>query len=194
MRLTRDGVVTVLLVIAALFVGTLVADRVPDAQAVLDARYERHGAVGDPVPMRTGTVTVTGVRSAKQVSSFADTATTRGVWVVLDLTWRPSTEPFILSGDAARIEAPDGRLFGGSSALITSCTPTQPGVTFACSFAFEMDPTALAGSRALFPAVKELEDPDDIAVIDLGIDPDEAARLAAATGSIRVPVTTVKEP
>ncbi len=193
MRFTRDGIVTVLLVIAALFLGSVITQRIPNPQETLNAPFEHEVGLGEPVTMRTGVVTVTGVRAAKQVTSFVDTATTRGVWLVIDTEWTPRHEPYLLSGAEARIRATDGRSFGGDSVLTTSCTPTQPGVTFVCSFAFEMDPAALPGAKALLPA-SLLGEADDVAVVDLGLDEATAQRLAAATAPIKLPGITVKAP
>ena len=193
MQFTRDGIVTVLLVIAALFLGTVVTERIPDPQETLNAPFDHEAGVGEPVAMRTGVVTVTGVRAAKQVTSFVDTATTRGVWLIVDTEWTPQHEPHILSGSEVRIRAADGRSFGGDSVLTASCTPTQPGITFLCSFAFEMDPKALPGATVLLPA-SLLGEADDVAVVDLGLDEAAAQRLAAATAPIKLPGPTVKAP
>ena len=127
MRFTRDGIVTVLLVIAALFLGSVITQRIPNPQETLNAPFEHEAGLGEPVTMRTGVVTVTGVRAAKQVTSFVDTATTRGVWLVIDTEWTPRHEPYLLSGAEARIRATDGRSFGGDSVLTTSAPRRNPG-------------------------------------------------------------------
>lgn len=194
MRFTRNGVVTALLVIAALFVGSMVTDRLPKPEDALNAPFPHHGAVGRPVPLRTGTVLVTGLRSAKQVQAYADVAGTQGIWLVVDLEWTPSTQPFILSGADSRIETVAGKRYGGPSPLTTTCTSVQAGITHTCAFAFEMNPAALAGATLLIPASADLKASDDIAIIDLGIDETRAQALAASTDTIKLAGATVKAP
>ena len=193
-RLTRDGVITALLVVAALFVGSLVAERMPDPAAVLDRPFERHAGIGAPVPMRTGTLTVTGIRSGAQVSSYLDIAATQGVWLVADVEWTPTTEAFPLNAHAARVVAADGRRYSGTSEIATGCTRTQAGVTFVCALAFEMAPTALAGAALHVAASSSVDDADDVAVIDLGLDAAGAAALASAAGRVVLAEPHVKEP
>ena len=194
MRFTRNGVVTALLVIAALFVGSMVTDRLPKADDAQNRPYHLHGAVRDPVEMRKGTLLVTGLRYAKQVQSYSDVAGTQGIWLVVDLEWTPSTQPFILSGADSRVEAASGKQYGGPSPLTTTCTSVQAGITHTCAFAFEMNPAALAGATLLIPASANLKASDDLAVIDLGIDEGRADALAASTESIKLPGGQVKAP
>lgn len=194
MRFTRNGVITALLVIAALFVGTAIADLLPSQESVLAAPYEHRAVIGQPVELRTGTITVTGVRSAKQVAALGQVASTEGIWAVVDFTWKPTTQPYFPNHEAALIQAVDGRKFSGFSPITNGCLPTQAGVTFACSFAFEMDPAALAGAEAVFPAAGSPPGADDVAVVNLGIDEASAQRLAASTEKVTLSPVMVKEP
>lgn len=194
MRFTRNGVITSLLVIAALFVGTVIADLLPSEESVLNAPYEHHASIGQPVELRTATITVLGLRSASRITALGNTATTEGIWALVDFTWKPSAQPVSPNQDAVHIKTVDGRKFGGSPPVTNACLPTQTGVTFACSFAFEMDPTALAGAKVVFPAAGSRTGADDVAVIDLGIDSATAQRLAASTEKVLLPPPTVKEP
>lgn len=193
MQFTRDGITTVLLVIAALFLGTVVADRIPDPQTMLNAPYEHEAKLGEPITLRTGVLRVTGVRAAKQVTSFNDTASTRGIWLVADAEWTPQHEPHPLLGSEVRVKTTDGRRFGGAPVLTTTCLPTQPGITFVCSFAVEMDPAGVAGSTLLVPALV-LDEADDVAVVDLGLDEASAQRLASSTAAIKLSGAKVKAP
>ena len=143
---------------------------------------------------QAGTLTVTGIRSGTQVSSYLDIAATQGVWLVADVEWMPTTEAFPLNAHAARVVAADGRRYGGTSEIATGCTRTQAGVTFVCALAFEMAPTALAGAALHVAASSSVDDADDVAVIDLGLDAAGAAALASAAGRVVLAEPHVKEP
>lgn len=191
--LTRQGVATALLVVAALFVGSLVTARLPQPDALLDRPFEHHGALGAPVMLRTGTVSVTGLRSGTQASGYLDVAVTRAIWLVTDLEWTPARNAAPLNSLEARIIAPDGRQFGGAAEVTPLCSRTQTGVTFVCSIAFEMDPTAVAGASLHVPAAGSIDDADDVAVIDLGLDAERAATLTSATGRVALAEAHAKE-
>ena len=192
MRLTRSGLLTALLVVAALFVGSAITERIPTADAVFEGRFSHHAAVGEAVTLRTGTITVTDVRTAATVSYNGNVARTTGLWVVIDLEWTAAREPRPLPLAALLLETPDGRRFGGLPALFVTCTYGQPGLVHSCQLPLEVTPDALAGSRLLVPAGTNVDAPDDVAVIDLGVDAARAEAMAAAAGTIAVPQTAVR--
>ena len=192
MRLTRSGLLTALLVVAALFVGTAITERIPTAEDVFEARFSHNAAVGDPVRLRTGTVRATDVRAGATVTYNREVAQTSGVWVVIDLEWTAAGEPRPLPLGSLVLEAADGRRFGGLPALLVTCSPGQPGLVHTCHVPFEVTPDALAGSRLLAPAGTSVDSPDDVAVIDLGIDAARAETMAAAKDALEIPETVVR--
>lgn len=143
--------------------------------------------------LRTGTVSVTGLRSGTQASGYLDVAVTRAIWLVTDLEWTPARNAAPLNSLEARIIAPDGRQFGGAAEVTPLCSRTQTGVTFVCSIAFEMDPAAVAGASLHVPAAGSIDDADDVAVIDLGLDAERAATLTSATGRVALAEAHAKE-
>lgn len=62
-----------------------------------------------------------------------------------------------------------------------------------CSIAFEMDPAAVAGASLHVPAAGSIDDADDVAVIDLGLDAERAATLTSATGRVALAEAHAKE-
>lgn len=184
MKLTRQGLLTSILVVAALFVGAALTSWIPTANDVFERPFRHTASVGDAVDLRTGTVTVTQVRTAKELRLRGQRAVTTGVWVVLDLSWRARDKPTQLSLLHLRIQAADGRTYGGLPAFVPPCGLGQPGIEKRCQVQFELPADALAGTRVLIPASVTLTGSDDVADIDLGIDDASAASLAAPSEPI----------
>lgn len=93
MRFTRDGLLTVILVVAALFVGSALAQHLPNPDDFRDEPYPVAGAFGEPVRLRNADITLTGVQPAKRVELYGNVAVTTGVWLVVDVTYAPRDEP-----------------------------------------------------------------------------------------------------
>lgn len=184
MRLTRQGLLTSILVVAALFVGTALTSWIPTANDVFERPFRHEATVGEPVELRTGTVTVTRVRSAKELSYNGQTAVTTGVWVVLDLSWRAAKEPTQLNLLLTRIHAANGKTYGGMPGFVLPCGLTQPGIEKRCQLHFELPPEALEGAHVLVPAYATLSGGDDVADIDLGIDAASASTLGSPSAPI----------
>lgn len=189
MRLTRMGFLTALIVIAALWLGSLVTSLLPDPQAVYEAPFVSTGGIGDTVTTRTVDVTVTGVRAGPEVFNGLDVATTTGAWLVVDLTWTAHEETTALNTLEARIQSPDGRTFGVLLPASRGCGQSQPGVAVSCSLPFEVAPDALEGAHLLIPN-STVTSMDDVADIDLGLDAEAAAALAASTTRQTLPEAT----
>lgn len=100
MRTRRLSLIVV--IVAALALGSWVNSLLPDATAIADRPYVRHGTIGQRVSMRTGDVTVTRVRTAHIVTTALQKGSTTGVWVVVDLTWTAHHEPSPLYGPVPR--------------------------------------------------------------------------------------------
>lgn len=194
MRLTRDGVLVGLLVVLALVVGSAITQLLPAASDVYRRPYEHHGRLGQAVVLRTGTVTVTGLRSAAQVSANGNVAQSSGLWLVVDLTWTASTEPSPLALDGVRLATPDGRRFGGLPAIAVTCGAGQPGIATSCRPPLEVTRDALEGATLLVPAMGSVTDADDLAVVDLGLDAAAAAALVEAARAPGADPVTIGPP
>lgn len=186
MRLTRDGTLTALLVVAALFVGSYLKGHLPTPESFRDAPYLHAATVGQRVSLRTADVTVTGVQAAKRVEHLGTVGQTPGVWLVVDLTWAARDQPALLAGSAPRVIAGDGRAFGGSQAVVAVCGPAQPGLPLACQLPFEVAADALEGARLHIPAGAGDADADDVADIDLGITAERAAQFRSTDAQVKL--------
>lgn len=177
MKLTRHGLLTGVIVVAALFLGSWVVQLIPDADEQFGRPFEHRAAVGEPVEVRTGTVTVTGLTTAREIERLGSVAATTGVWLVAELEWVTSREPAELPLAQSRLVTADGRSYGGIAPLPASCGPGQPHLTLFCQAPFEVPADALEGAELHIPA-EFLGGLDDVAIIDLGIDAARSAELA----------------
>lgn len=191
MRFTREGLLTALLVVAALFVGSAIMERLPSTTDVYERPYEHAVAIGEDATLRTGVVKVTGVRAAEQVRSSGRTAATEGVWLVADLEWTPTREAQPLSLSSVRVEDAEGNQYGGLGPITASCGPGQPGITLLCQVPVEVPKDAVPGATLRIPALGSVNGPDDVAVVDLGLTeesvaaPEKILALKAATEEVR---------
>lgn len=184
MRLSRDNLLTILLVIAALGLGSVVTSRLPQPDDVMNAPFLRSGGPGDRVELRTMSYTLTGVDAAKRVDAGLRTGVSTGLWLVVSLEATPRSQPGMPSNYDAKVVAADGREFEGLTGLGWVCRTIQTGTTETCQLAFEVAPDALAGARLRVPASIYHGVPDDIADIDLGIDEARQAQLVAASDRV----------
>lgn len=194
MKLTREGLLTAVLVVAALFIGSFVGQLFPTTDDIHNRPFLHEARLGEPVRLRTGTVTATSYVLPEELSSGGSVAVTTGAWLVVQLTWLAHDEPTPLALDNLRLRAPDGRTFGGQPGLTSTCGPGQPGIELACQVAFEVTPDAIVGSTLLVPAVRHLDGPDDVAVIDLGIGEAVGSMATEADGRTELgpPVESVR--
>lgn len=191
MKLTRDGLLTAILVLAALFVGSFISEWVPHPDRILTEQPFPHNApIGETVHLRTAEVTVADINTAKRIEGFGEVSESSGVWLLADIVWSPLGEPRTLGGASVVIRAQDGREFGGLQTITTLCGPTQPGIAVSCQIAIEVAPDALEGAHLLIPADGFVHASDDLAVIDLGIDAAKAADLAATDTQVKLLETT----
>ncbi|MDN5558304.1 MAG: hypothetical protein L0G23_02560 [Ruaniaceae bacterium] len=191
MKFTRDGLFTAILVVAALFVGSLVTSNLPQPDALLTDRPFLHAVtVGETANLRTGDVTITDVQAAKRVKLFGRIAESAAVWIVVDLEWEPVRQPGMIAASNPVVVAADGRVFGGSQAVTNNCGPTQPRMAVACQLAYEVSIDALEGARLRVPAGSSVTTSDDVADVDLGIDASTAAAFAQTDSQIDLLETT----
>lgn len=174
---------------AALLFGSWAVSHLPTSSSVANAQFIRSGTVGQSVDLRTGSVKVTGVRSAAEIQSGNQVATTSGIWLVVDVDFTPRNEPrdLLLPQLSDSME----RSFGGFQAItVPPCSAGQPGMVLSCTFALELPTDALSGATLLLHSEDSLSRvPFDVASIDLGIDQSRAEQLAAETGRV-----VLKEP
>lgn len=186
MRFTRTGLVTVLLVVAALFVGSWLTQYLPNPDDFRDDPFPVAGAVGEPVRLRNSEFTLTKVQAAKRYEAFRQVAATDGVFVIVDFTFVPLTEPGILAGSQNEVRATDGRVFGGSPPLPSNCGPTNPGLPVTCQIPFEVPSDALVGLVLAIPAENGSHSRDNVTEIDLGITPEVAEQFAATDAQVSI--------
>lgn len=182
---------TVLSLTAALLLGSWLTTQLPDRDTVAAAPFLRPGKVGQKVELRTGTVTITDVRSAAEVKSPGSVATTSGVWLVVTLDFTPKGEQRFLRG----VELKDGRdrIFNHERSLSSPCGPAQPGLILGCEFALEVSKDALPNAQLhLSTNQPRSEGPDDVAAIDLEIDETGAEQLGATTQRITITAPRTK--
>ena len=174
---------------AALLFGSWAVSPLPTSSSVANAQFIRSGTVGQSVDLRTGSVKVTGVRSAAEIQSGNQVAKTPGIWLVVDVDFTPRNEPrdLLLPQLSDSME----RSFGGFQAItVPPCSAGQPGMVLSCTFALELPTDALSGATLLLHSEDSLSRvPFDVASIDLGIDQSRAEQLAAETGRV-----VLKEP
>lgn len=174
---------------AALLFGSWAVSHLPTSSSVANAQFIRSGTVGQSVDLRTGSVKVTGVRSAAEIQSGNQVAKTPGIWLVVDVDFTPRKEPrdLLLPQLSDSME----RSFGGFQAItVPPCSAGQPGMVLSCTFALELPTDALSGATLLLHSEDSLSRvPFDVASIDLGIDQSRAEQLAAETGRV-----VLKEP
>ena len=174
---------------AALLFGSWAVSHLPTSSSVANAQFIRSGTVGQSVDLRTGSVKVTGVRSAAEIQSGNQVAKTPGIWLVVDVDFTPRNEPRSLL--APQLSDSMERSFGGFQAItVPPCSAGQPGMVLSCTFALELPTDALSGATLLLHSEDSLSRvPFDVASIDLGIDQSRAEQLAAETGRV-----VLKEP
>ncbi len=191
MKFTREGFLTAVLVVIALFVGSFIVRWLPQSDAALTGQpFLIEAEIGQTATLRTAEVTVTGIQVVKEVELFNQIAGSgAGVWLVADIVWSPVHQPSALSGNALVLRAADGRQFTGLQTITTRCGPSQPGLPVACQLALEVASDALEGAHLLIPAAGYTEASDDVADVDLGIDAAQAAELVKTDARLELAET-----
>lgn len=181
---------TTVIVVGLLALGSAALSRLPTPEEVARSPFVSAGTVGAPVPLRTGTIQVDAVRASTAVRQGGTTARTSAHWLVVTMRFTAAREPVGLAGMTLR--AADGRIYSLTRPFRSSCGPGQPGITIQCGLPFEVPSDAMAGARLVVPAaLLGGGEGDDVAEIDLGIDPAQAGQLASATELITVEALAV---
>lgn len=184
MKFSRESLLTVLLVVAALGLGSVVTSRLPQPEDVTDQPFVHRGTVGQRVDLRSMSYTLTGVDAAKHVDTGVGKGSSTGLWLLVTLDATPRDKERSVPSTSARIVAADGRRFEGSTGLLTACGVMQPGLVTSCTLVFEVAPDALPGATLHVPAGTQLDVPDDVAVFDLGITGDQPEQWASPEKTI----------
>lgn len=163
---------TTAFVVAALALGRVVGDELPQPFDRLGAPRDHHVAVGETAHLRTAQVTVRGVRLGSALEDTSATLGTPGVWLVAELEITPTDADASLA--SWHVVARDGTEWGRTRALLDTCRSTPPGVTQRCGIAVEVLPDALPGAQ-LRLATEEDVRYDDRAVVDLGLTADDVS-------------------
>lgn len=165
----RDAVVTVTVLVAALLVGSWASSLVPMVDDAGEAPFVREAAVGDAVELRTGTVTVEGIRAASEVVHSSQVAATEGLWLLADVRFDARGETRYLP--QPWLVTPDGTRYGDRQAVTLSCGPAQPGLPVRCTVGLEVPKSALEGAHLWIPADHlGTDNPDDLLDVDLALD------------------------
>ncbi len=182
----RSGWTTAVLVVLALFVGSMLDTRLPKPDPLDGEPFFRPGALGVRVELRNGAVTATDVRVGTEVLSIGSVTATTGRWLVVDYVFEARGQAQTKPPALLRLRAADGRQFGETPGTTAACGPAQPGIPLRCSVPFEVPVDAIAGAHLLVPAENGVDVMDDVADIDLGLTPDRAAELGASEGRVEL--------
>jgi hypothetical protein len=169
-------------VVAALALGRAIDTVVP---TVTDTRpFEHSGGVGERIRLAYADITIDAVRVAKRVDNGSRLLGSPGRWMVVDATvvarGRPLVTPGIWLHDGR------GRSFRADSRSGYAWVPAPTGVPWRVRIPFEIPEDALAGSTVTWARNTNDDRRDDVAKIDLGIDPGEAADLWRTDAAIEI--------
>lgn len=179
---------TVAFVVAALAVGRVVGDQLPEPFDRLGAPREHAVSVGEAAHLRTAEVMVTGTHLGPVLDDGITGISTPGVWLVADLELTGTGADSVLG--TWEVVAADGvRTWSQTRGLTRTCGLVPPGITQRCSVAVEVLPEALPSARLRLGTGSDLRY-DDVAVVDLGVTADDVA--AATTSATRVALSALE--
>lgn len=161
-------------VLAALAVGQTVDAALP-VEHVDERPFVRAGGIGDRVPTRYADVTVDAVHTAESLDTPQGKVGTPGRWLVVDLTVVAWRRP--LSRPAISLEDKSGRVFDVDPRTGYDWSSAPTGVRWRVQAPFEVPEDALRGATLVFSRDANDDRRDDLARIDLGIEPGDVAEL-----------------
>lgn len=176
------------LVIAALGIGRLVGDELPDVSDS-SAPFLRHAAVAEEVELRAGTVRVSSVEMAPLAMSSTEGYLTPGLWLLVTFDYTPREQPGTIRH--TRLHDAEGTRSWDQGRGRITCTPTPPGLPSRCAALIEAPAEALVGSTLQLGANLWDIRYDDLAVIDLGITEQDVTAAQEREDWIEVPRPTV---
>jgi len=184
-RITWKGTA---LVLGAVTAGCTLVAYVPQDVGVVETPFVVEGAVGETLDLTYAQLTVTDVRVADTVTNVSEAAAAGGTFLVVDATWRAAQGPTALLG--AEVTDPEGRRFWPTDqAGCANSADVQPGYSWRVTYCFDLPRDALAGATVRLARGDQKEEHagqrrDAVAVIDLGISPEQADTLWEAADSV----------
>ncbi|WP_392542686.1 hypothetical protein [Oryzobacter telluris] len=177
------GLLTLVLVVAALAAGRVVDSLTADERVVFGRPFLRPVSVGETVTLRYAELTPRSVDGAPVLDRGADAPMqSPGLWVVTRLSVTPTLDAEPLR-HATLVDGRGRELtLGGRNELL--CAAPVPGVESECVVSFEVAIAAAAGSHLRVARSGREVRGDDMADIDLGIGADEVRRWAARTDRV----------
>lgn len=140
--------------------------------------HVRTGAVGDPIDLRTATVTVDEVLGTRSIEQYGDALVSPGLWVVVRYTVVAADEntpvTFTELGDD------EGRTWGLVGRNVNDCIESPPGLAAHCTAALEVPADALPTLRLRLARLARETRFDVVAEIDLGLSGADAEAFATA--------------
>lgn len=179
------------LILAALAVGRVVTDRLPDAEAVTEAPIERRVDVGETAHLRVGDVTVTDVTGATSWAGILEAKRTEGVWMAASVLLVPSRYESGISYAAVRDAAGHVWEIGRGD---STCKGTIAGVPMRCKIVIELPRRAIPGAELVLRWTPMDLRFDDQAVVPLTLDAATMTRWAGIEESIEMPLATLGDP
>ena len=171
------------LVLAALSVGRVVTEWLPEDPSPVRA-YERATTLDHQVHLRYGDLRVTEVDGGKQLATSTSAMLSPGLWVSAHVEFTPTVDKVGLA--YAELRDGEGRVLTRGSRNVLECKVVNPGIPGHCLVAFEVDPTALAGSHLALTVNVNDQRGDDMAVVDLDITAEQVATWKARTTPVEL--------
>lgn len=184
MRLPRPAparLATAALVLAALSVGRVITEWLPDQPSSVRP-FEHGAAVGEQLRLRYADLEVTSVQGGRRISSSSSVKESPGVWVAIRATAVPRVDN--LSFGYAELVDGKGRTLTGRGRNVLQCALTNPGIATDCIIAFEVATDAAAGSTLRLTRNAYDQRGDDMAVVDLQISAADVRAWTARTDAL----------
>ncbi|WP_122261944.1 hypothetical protein [Ornithinimicrobium cerasi] len=169
---------TIAFVLVALALGRVVGDQVPSPIDSYARPHEVVASQGRPVQLRAATITVDGVTVSRSFQTSSSLYESPGIFVLADVTFTPTLEDSALG----HVEIVDrqGRSFTVTRTGGNTCPLTAPGLPTRCSVVLELPPDALPGATLRLGTDGTDTAYQDLAVVDLGLDAQDAQLAADA--------------
>lgn len=175
----RRAVGTGAVCLGLLVAGSFLQDWLPgDDDDPAAEPHVRTGEVGDPVDLRTTTVTVDEVVGTTRIEELGGELVSPGLWVVAHLTVVPTEENASIG--FAELRDDDERVWGLVGRNEITCDPSPPGLAAHCSVRFEVPPEAVPTLRLRLARLGSETRFDAVAEVDLGLTRADAEAFASA--------------
>lgn len=166
-------------VVAALALGRAIGADLPQPDQVLGTPHTRTAEIGQEVPLKRATVTVTDLRLARTLEDpfGGQPLRTPGIYLVADLVATATDADAVIG----KVQAQQGSMvWEPARGGLSTCRVTPPGVPQACQVAVEVPVDQLAGMTLLVsPAPHDIRF-EDALVIDPGFTESDAEAAAAS--------------